>query len=76
VRLLGVRLSGLRGQVAQYSLFPEEQKRLLVAEAMDRVNDRYGTASVTFGSLLGQDGRSHVIAPAWRPEGIRYVDVE
>jgi DNA polymerase IV len=76
VRLLGVRLSGLRSQVAQYSLFPEEQKLLLVAEAMDQVNDRYGTASVTFGSLLGQDGRSHVIAPAWRPEGIRYVDVE
>ena len=76
VRLLGVRLSSLRSQVAQYSLFPEEQKRMLVAEAMDCVNDRYGTASVTFASVLGQDGRSRVIAPAWRPEGIRYVDVE
>jgi DNA polymerase-4 len=76
VRLLGVRLSNLRSQAAQYSLFPEEQKRLLVAEAMDQVNDRYGTASVTFGSVLGQDGRSRVIAPAWRPEGIRNVEVE
>jgi DNA polymerase-4 len=76
VRLLGVRLSSLRSQAAQYSLFPEEQKRLLVAEAMDQVNDRYGTASVTFGSILDQDGRSRVIAPAWRPEGIRNVDVE
>ena len=46
------------------------------AEAMDQVNDRYGTASVTFGSILDQDGRSRVIAPAWRPEGIRNVDVE
>lgn len=61
---------------AQPPLFPEERRRRQVAEAMDAVNDRYGTATVTFGSILGRGGTSRVIAPAWRPEGIRAVDVE
>jgi len=76
VRLLGVRLSNLGRQARQYSLFADDHKRLLVTEAMDHVNDRWGSTAVTFGSILGEDGRSRVIAPAWRPEGIRYVDVE
>ena len=43
---------------------------------MDSVNDRFGEFAVTFGSLLtaGEKG-SHVISPAWRPEGIRNVQV-
>lgn len=45
--------------------------------AMDAVNDRYGDFSVTFGSLLDNEEKgSFVISPAWRPEGIRNVDVK
>jgi DNA polymerase-4 len=76
VRLLGVRLTNLRYQSNQLPLFEEELKNMLLVEAMDKVNDRYGDFSVTFGSLLPQQNKgSHVISPAWRPDGIRCVDV-
>jgi DNA polymerase-4 len=77
VRLLGVRLSGLRFKTAQLPLFPEERRQYLLTEARDCVNDRYGEFTVTFGSLLGQkDKGSHVISPAWRPQGVRNVAVQ
>ena len=75
VRLLGVRLTNLQHQTSQLPLFPEEQTRLKLTEAMDKVNNRHGDFTVMFGSLLDQtDKGSHVISPAWRPEGIRCVD--
>lgn len=80
IRLLGVRLSNLQYQSNQLSLFPEEQKKSKLVQAMDSVNDKYGNFTLTFGSLL--DGEkadkkgSHVISPAWRPDGIRNVDVK
>ena len=40
-------------------------------------NDRFGDFTVTYGSLLGnnEEKGSHVISPAWKPEGIRNVQV-
>jgi DNA polymerase-4 len=56
------------------------RKNAMLVNAMDEVNDRYGDFSVTFGSLLdgekAKDKGSYVISPAWRPEGIRNVDVK
>jgi DNA polymerase-4 len=77
VRLLGISISNLQYQAEQLSLFSEEQKRKDLAKAMDCVNDRFGTSAVTFGSLLGDGDRGgNVISPAWRPSGIRSVDVK
>ncbi|WP_243371584.1 DNA polymerase IV [Geotalea sp. SG265] len=78
VRLLGVKLSNLRHQDEQLSLFEGERKKAHLAKAMDEVNSRFGEFSVTFGTLLADDAKkgSFVISPAWRPEGIRKVDVE
>jgi DNA polymerase-4 len=80
VRLLGVRLSNLRYESNQLPLFHEERKKAMLVDAMDEVNDRYGDFSVTFGSLLDEEKAgnkgSHVISPAWRPNGIRNVDVK
>ncbi len=78
VRLLGVCLTGLRHGGGQMSLFRDDGKRRGAARAMDEVNDRYGEFSVTYGSLRADDGRkgSFVISPAWRPDGVRRVDVE
>jgi DNA polymerase-4 len=80
VRLLGVRISNLRYESNQLPLFPEERKKAFMVSAMDEVNDRYGDFTVTFGSLLdgekARDKGSHVISPAWRPSGIRNVDVK
>ncbi len=60
--------------------FEDDRKKTKLVEAMDKVNDRYGNFSVTFGSLLdgeqGEEKGSHVISPAWRPDGIRNVDVK
>ena len=80
VRLLGVRLSNLRYESNQLPLFEEERKKVLLAGAMDQVNNRFGDFTVTYGSLLDEEPRqekgSHVISPAWRPAGIRYVEVK
>jgi DNA polymerase-4 len=76
VRLLGVRLSSLAADSDQLPLFPQERKKTQMTEAMDRVNDRYGGFAVTFGTLMNEKKMgAHVISPAWRPEGIRCVDV-
>jgi DNA polymerase-4 len=77
VRLLGVRLSNLQHQAAQLPLFPQERRKALMVRAMDAVNNRYGDFTVTFASLLNTEEKgSHVISPAWRPDGIRCVDVQ
>lgn len=69
VRLLGVRLSNLQYGRAQLSLFPEERKKALIAEAMDGVNNRYGDFTVTFANLIEAEGRGRqVISPSWRPD--------
>ncbi|RLB68226.1 MAG: DNA polymerase IV [Deltaproteobacteria bacterium] len=77
VRLLGVRLSSLRFKAGQLPLFPEERRQYLLTEARDCVNDRYGDFTVMFASLLEQKSKgSHVISPAWRPQGVRNVAVQ
>jgi len=70
-------LTNLQHQTNQLPLFPEEQIKLKLTEAMDRVSNRHGDCIVMFGSLLDQAGKgSHVISPAWRWEGIRNVVVK
>jgi DNA polymerase-4 len=76
VRQLGVKLSNLSYESEQLSLFRDEQRKIDAIRAMDSVNDRFGAFKVTFGSLLtAEDKGSHVISPAWRPDGIRNVEV-
>jgi DNA polymerase-4 len=77
VRLLGVRLSSLRFKTGQLPLFPAERRQYLLTEARDCANDRYGDFTVMFGSLLEQKSKgSHVISPAWRPQGVRNIAVQ
>lgn len=77
VRLLGVRLSGLQHHDAQMSLFEADRRAEQLTQSVDRVNDRYGEFAVMSGRLLEVKGKgSHVISPAWRPEGIRNVGVQ
>lgn len=76
VRLLGLTLSSLQRANGQLPLFPEQQRRLRATTAMDAVNNRYGDFTVMQGSLLPEQERgSHVISPAWKPEGMRHVTV-
>ncbi len=78
VRLLGICLSNLKHQAEQLPLFEDERKKLFATQAMDTINDRFGSMAVTFGSLVkDKDGAgSHVIPPSWRPDGIKNVDVK
>ena len=77
VRLLGIRLSNLHYLSQQIPLLPEEQRREQLTESLDQVNDRHGEFTVMSGSLLAVKGKgSHVISPAWRPEGIRNIGVQ
>lgn len=75
VRLLGITLSTLQRTSEQLPLFPEQRRKLQATVAMDAVNNRYGDFTVMQGSLLNQQEKgSHVISPAWKPEGIRNVE--
>jgi DNA polymerase-4 len=77
IRLLGVRLTNLCYPREQLPLFEDERKKAFMVNAMDAVNNRYGDFTVTFGSLLTGTERKglFVISPAWRPDGIRNVQV-
>jgi len=78
VRLLGVTLSNLKHQAEQLPLFEEERKKLFATQAMDKLNERFGSMAVTYGSLLPgkENSGNHVIPPSWRPDGIKNVDVK
>jgi hypothetical protein len=73
VRLMGVCLSNLKHQAEQLPLFEDESKKLFATQAMDKINDRFGSMAVTFGSLVKgkENAGSHVISPSWRPDGIK-----
>lgn len=77
VRLLGVSLSNLKHEAEQLPLFEAERKKLFATQAMDKINDRFGSMAVTFGSLVPEKAGSgsHVIPPSWRPEGVKNIDV-
>jgi DNA polymerase-4 len=78
VRLLGITLSNLKHEAEQLPLFVEDRKKLEATKAMDMVNEKFGSMSVTYGSLLPgkEKAGSHVIPPNWRPNGIKNVDVK
>ena len=51
VRLLGVTVSNLQRASNQLSLFSKPNKLAALWEAVDRVNDKYGDFTLTWGSL-------------------------
>jgi len=75
VRLLGISLSNLKHEAEQIPLFESDRKKMFATQAMDKINDKFGKMSVTYGSLLpGKDNsRGQVIPPSWRPGGIKNI---
>ena len=71
VRLMGVSVSSLERNAVQMPLFTDERNRRFIAEAMDEINDRYGSFTVTWGTLVERHRHERVISPAWRPTGDR-----
>ena len=75
IRLLGVRLSYLEKENGQMSLFDETRRRRALLEAVDKVNDRFGEYNITWASYRRKLEIPRVISPAWRPGGVKNIDV-
>jgi len=67
VRLVGVSLANLARGAIQIPLFEGERRKIEVILAMDRVNDRYGEFTLSWGALMGSQ-MNRVVTPRWRPE--------
>jgi DNA polymerase-4 len=76
VRLLGVCLSDLIRDPQQLPLIVKERKRRALLNAMDSVNEKYGDFQLTWGSYIMQKSGSEVISPAWRPAGVKNINVK
>jgi len=76
VRLIGVSLSSLLRDSGQMLLFEEQRKEKALLQAIDAVNDRYGDFKLIWASYLEQTEPPRVISPAWKPSGIRHINVK
>jgi DNA polymerase-4 len=76
VRLLGVSLSSLLRDSGQMLLFEEQRKEKALLQAIDAVNDKYGDFKLIWASYLEQTEPPRVISPAWKPSGIRHINVK
>ena len=68
----------LKDAGGQLELFPEdsasgdgERRRMRRAAAIDRINARFGEFTLAPAELLARSSMPNVIAPAWRPDGMR-----
>lgn len=73
VRLLGVHVSQLIPPQGAQSLFFLEERQKALIQTMDRINDRFGEFTVTWGALAKNVRGSSVISPSWRPN--RHIDL-
>lgn len=76
VRLFGISLSALGKDDEQMLLFQDagRERKAALAEAMDRVNDKFGEHTIVQASTINQEEGPGVISPSWRPSGVRNSD--
>lgn len=72
VRLVGVSLANLARGAIQIPLFENEGRKMEAILAMDRVNDRYGEFTLSWGPFVGSQ-MSRVVTPRWRPGGAEFL---
>ncbi len=76
VRLVGVTISDIAVGSRQLPLFEGERKRERLVKAIDLVNRHFGDFTLTWAALFEADDHGPgVISPAWRPEGVKRVNV-
>ncbi|TET70446.1 MAG: DNA polymerase IV [Candidatus Zixiibacteriota bacterium] len=73
IRLVGVSVSNLIQGTYQLPLFERERKERVVTETMDRINDKWGELTLHPAVLLHRHPHKGVIAPAWRPYGVKHI---
>ena len=76
IRLLGVCLSDIIKDPQQLLLIEGERRRKALLKAMDAVNEKYGDFKLTWCSYIRQKNGQEVISPAWRPSGVKHVNVK
>lgn len=78
VRLIGVSITDTVKGMAQLPLFEDEKKRRRLLAAVDSINMAFGSGQLTWATLLEDEERdgphTGVIAPSWRPDGVRMVN--
>ncbi|MDR4509970.1 MAG: DNA polymerase IV [Candidatus Brocadiaceae bacterium] len=74
VRLIGVSVRNLVKHMNQLPLFAEDKNRQAAIHVMDKINNRYGDFSLTWGVLIDRYHHKGVISPAWRPSGIKHIN--
>jgi DNA polymerase-4 len=58
-------------QMDLFSTRAENNPRQQLNRAMDKINQRYGEMTVSSARLLNRSDMPNVIAPAWKPDGLR-----
>lgn len=76
VRLIGVSLANLSADCGQMHLFEEKAKEKAILSTVDAINDKFGDSKMTWASYLKNSGSSMVISPAWRPSGVKNINVK
>ena len=67
-----ITATDLKNAGAQLDLFaPTDARNLRRFGAVDSINLKYGEFTVTPATLLARSTMPNVIAPAWRPDGLR-----
>lgn len=67
-----VTATALESRDGQMELFaPADVRTCRRASAVDRINQKYGEFAVAPATLLARSTVPNVIAPAWRPDGLR-----
>lgn len=78
IRLIGVSLNNLiHGCSGLQNLENIMQGWENIYGAIDEINEKYGNGTVLFGSVLNCKRQGAMtISPAWRPSGIRFVNIK
>lgn len=72
IRQIQVTALELTASDQQTDLFlPRDVQREKLNETMDTLNERFGKGTVKPGNLIAHKPMPDVIAPAWRPKGVR-----
>jgi DNA polymerase-4 len=58
-------------QMDLFSTQDHDKPRQQLNRAMDEINERYGEMTVSPARLLNRSEMPNVIAPAWKPDGLR-----
>jgi len=58
-------------QMDLFSTEEDEKAQQQLNKAMDSINERYGELTLSPARLLNRSEMPNVIAPAWKPDGLR-----